>query len=124
MEDVGLGDRHRYVAIGMRRTVIFEVERRPIEVQGLLRREGFARNGRQRRRRKVEIPVLDSLGDQQMLVGVLVGDDGRPFRIQPLVAVCVIEVPMRVDQVLDRIAAEAIGGFQDARAGYGDPGIQ
>jgi hypothetical protein len=52
-----------------------------------------------------------------MLVGVLMGDDGRPFRIQPLVAVRVIEVPMRVDQVLDRIAAEAIGGFQNARAG-------
>src|SRR6516164_6564251 len=91
MEDVGLGDRHRYVTIGMRRTVIFEVERGSIEVQGLLRREGFGRNGRQRRRREVEIPVLDSLGDQQMLVGVLMGDDGRPFRIQPLVAVRVIE---------------------------------
>jgi len=38
MEDVGLGDRYRYVTIGMRRTVIFEVERGPIEVQGLLRR--------------------------------------------------------------------------------------
>src|SRR5215468_1175788 len=107
MEDVGLGDRHRYVAIGMRRTVIFEVERGPIELQGLLRREGFARNGRQRRRRKVEIPVLDSLGDQQMLVGILMGDDGCPFCIQPLIAICVIEVPMRVDQVLDRVAAEA-----------------
>ena len=95
MENVGLGDRHRYVAIGMRRTVIFEVERGPIEVQGLLRREGFGRNGRQRRRREVKIPVLDSLGDQQMLVGVLMGDDGRPFRIQPLVAVRVIEVPMQ-----------------------------
>jgi hypothetical protein len=51
-----------------------------------------------------------------MLVGVLMRDDGRALRIQPLIAVGVIEVPMRVDQVLDRIAAEAIGGFQNARA--------
>jgi hypothetical protein len=65
----------------MRRTVIFEVERGPIKVQGLLRREGFGRNGRQRRRWEIEIPVLDSLGDEQMLVGVLMGDDGCPFRI-------------------------------------------
>src|SRR6516162_7885004 len=58
-----------------------------------------------------------------MLVGVFMGDNGCPFRIQPLIAVRVIEVPVRVDQVLDRIATEATGLFQDARAGYGYPGI-
>ena len=58
-----------------------------------------------------------------MLVGVFMGDNGCPFRIQPLIAVRVIEVPVRVDHMLDRIATEATGLFQDARAGYGDPGI-
>ena len=56
-------------------------------------------------------------------MGVLMGDNGCSFRIQPLIAVRVIEVPVRVDQVLDRIVAEAIGCFQNARAGCGDSGI-
>src|SRR6516225_8288301 len=58
-----------------------------------------------------------------MLVSVFMGDNGCHFRILPLIAVRVIEVPVRVDHVLDRIATEATGLFQDARAGYGDPGI-
>jgi hypothetical protein len=43
------------------------------------------------------------------------GNNGCPFRIQPLIAVRVIEVPMRVDQVLDWIAAEAIGARMRGR---------
>src|SRR6516225_2679267 len=58
-----------------------------------------------------------------MLVSVFMGDNGCHFRILPLIAVRVIEVPVRVDHVLDRIATETTGLFQDARAGYGDPGI-
>ena len=81
----------------MRGTVIFKVKRGLVEFQGFLRRKGFGRNGRQRRRREVEIPVVDSLGGQQMFVGVLMGDNGCPFRIQPLIAVRVIEVPVCVD---------------------------
>jgi hypothetical protein len=58
-----------------------EVKRGPIEVHDFFLREGLARNARQRRRWETEILVLDSLGDEQMLVGVLMGDDGFPFRI-------------------------------------------
>jgi hypothetical protein len=32
-------------------------------------------------------------------------------------------VPVCIDQVRNRIAAQPIGSFQDARAGYGDPGV-
>jgi hypothetical protein len=56
-------------------------------------------------------------------MGILMGDDGGSFRIQPCVAIRVIEVPVRVDQVFDRIAAETVGSLQDARARCGDPGI-
>src|SRR5262249_60475180 len=94
MEDVGLGDRHRYVAIGMRRTVIFEVERGSIELQGLLRREGFGRNARQRRRGKVEIQVFASRADKKSFVGVSRGDDGCPSAFQPLFPFRWMEVPI------------------------------
>ena len=81
MDNVRFGDRDGYIAVRVRGTVILEVKRGPIEVHDFLRREGLARNGRHRRRWEIEIPVLDSLGDEQMLVGVLMGDDGCPFRI-------------------------------------------
>ena len=51
------------------------------------------------------------------------GDNGCPFRIKPLIAVRVIEVPVCVDQVLDRIAAKAVYGFENSRPGYSDRGI-
>jgi hypothetical protein len=51
------------------------------------------------------------------------GDDGFPFRIQPVIAVGVIEMPVCINQVLDRIAAKAVGGFQNSRPGCGNPGI-
>ena len=43
-----------------------------------------------------------------MFLRVLVRDDGRTGRMHPLVAVRVIEMPMRVDQMFDRIATDAI----------------
>jgi hypothetical protein len=58
-----------------------------------------------------------------MLVGVCVGDNGCALGIEPRVAIGVIEVPVRVDQVFDWIATEAVGGFKDSGAGRSDPGI-
>jgi hypothetical protein len=49
--------------------------------------------------------------------------DGGALLVQPLVAVRVVEVPVGVDQVLDRIAAEVVDGFEDAGARRGDAGI-
>src|ERR1700758_3234471 len=58
-----------------------------------------------------------------MLLGILMGQNGRPFRIQPCIAVRVIEMPMRVDQMCDRITAKAVDGLEDSRAGCGDSSI-
>src|SRR5713101_2239390 len=58
-----------------------------------------------------------------MPAGILMGQNGYPFRIQPLIAVRVIEMPVGVDQMSDRIAAEAVGDLEDSRAGCGDSGI-
>jgi hypothetical protein len=95
---------------------MFEGKCRAIQSQSLLGGENLGRNGCQWWRRKVEIPVFDPLGYQEMLVSVLVGDNGYPFGVQPLIAVRVIEVPVGIDQVSDRIPAEAVGGFQDTGA--------
>src|SRR5258708_26982901 len=123
MKNIRFRDGDGYIAVRMRATVIFEGKRGAIEGQSLLRRENFGRNRRQRRRREVEIPVLDPLGDQEMLTGVLIGQNAYPFRLQPLSAVRVIEMPVGVDQMSDRIAAEAVRCLQDSRAGCGESAI-
>src|SRR5262249_33670255 len=66
---------------------------------------------------------FDSLGDEEMLVGVLMCDDGGSLGIQPCVAVSMVEVPVGVDEVPDRIAAEAVGRLEDSWARCRNPSI-
>jgi len=58
-----------------------------------------------------------------MLGGVLMGDDDGSLGVQPCIAVGMVEVPVGVDQMPDRIAAKAIGRLEDSYARYGDPSI-
>src|SRR6516225_3829230 len=58
-----------------------------------------------------------------MLVCVFVGENGGSFRIQPFVAVSVVEMPVRIDQVRDWITAKVVGGFQNSPARRGDTSI-
>ena len=99
------------------------MKRGTIEVKRLVRSESLARHGGQRRCGEAVFPVLDPHGRLEMLVRVFMRNDGGALRIQPLVAVGVIEVPVGVDQVGDWIAAEAVDRFEDAAARCGDAGI-
>lgn len=54
---------------------------------------------------------------------VFMRKDGGTLLIEPLVAVRVVEVPVSVDQVFDRIAAQAVHGIKDTGARSGDAGI-
>ena len=58
-----------------------------------------------------------------MLARILMGEDGRSFCIQPPVTVRMIEVPMGVDQMADRIIAQAVDGLQDPQTRCGDASI-
>jgi hypothetical protein len=58
-----------------------------------------------------------------MFSRVLVRSDFSAYRMQPFIAIGVIEVPMRVNQVLDRIAAEGIERIGDPSSGTWDTGI-
>ena len=57
-------------------------------------------------RKEIVIPVLDALDSGKMLAGVLLRDDLCAGRMQPVVAVGMIEMPVGVDQMRDRIGAE------------------
>ena len=50
-----------------------------------------------------------------MLSGVLVRQDRGPELVQPFVAVGVVEMPVRVDQVGDGLGAEGRQGGRDLR---------
>ena len=56
-------------------------------------------------------------------MGVLMRDNGGSLGVHPCVAVSMVEVPVGVDQVLDRIAAEAVGRLEDSWARCRDPSI-
>ena len=58
-----------------------------------------------------------------MLAGVLVSDDLCAGRMQPLVAVGMVEMPVRVDEVRDGIGAEVGKRLGDLRARYADAGV-
>jgi hypothetical protein len=58
--------------------------------------------------RKIDIPVLDSLCRHQVLACVFMREDCRALVVQPFVAVGMIEVPMSIDQMLDRVGAVGV----------------
>ena len=60
---------------------------------------------------------------REPLARVFVRDNGRSSVVEPVVAIRVVEVPMCVDQVLDRIVADAGKGLCDSGPGHGDAGI-
>ena len=94
------------VAVGVGGAVVLEVDRLAIEAETALARKHFARESVRRRGNKVVVPVLDSLDVREKPESVFVRDYLGADRIQPSIAVGMVEVPMGVDQVRDRIGAE------------------
>src|SRR4026208_1659181 len=72
---------------------------------------------------KCEVPIFNARRFSEMFPRVLVCGYFRADRMKPFVTVGVIEVPMRVNQVLDRIAAERIERIGDSSSGAWDTGI-
>jgi hypothetical protein len=58
-----------------------------------------------------------------MLPGILMSDNDRSFAMQPLVSVSVIEMPVRIDQMPNRIGAESRQRFGDPWARDGNSGV-
>jgi hypothetical protein len=65
-------------------------------------------------------PIRDTLNCLEMLMRVRVYDNRRTFLGQPKISIRVVEVPMRIDEACDWIAAETVGGLHNAgpHAGY------
>jgi hypothetical protein len=55
----------------------------------------------------------DLLHRAEALSGFLMSDDGGPSSVYPRIAICVIEVPVGVDEVPERISAGPIQSLAD-----------
>src|ERR1700730_171998 len=58
-----------------------------------------------------------------MLAGILVGNNLCSGRIEPLVSAGMIEVPMSIDQVCDRLGVQTRQGFSELRARHANSTI-
>ena len=61
--------------------------------------------------------------DRKAFSRIFLGDDRRAFVMQPVISIGVIEVPVCVDQVPDRIAADARQRIGDRSARHCNSGI-
>src|SRR4029077_13750899 len=107
VEDISLNKINRDIAIGVTRTVIFERNGSAIEVKRLVGVEHLSRNRACRRWRKNEVPIFYSRAGGKVFPGIFVSGNSRARGVHPLIAVGVIEVPMRVDQMFYRIGTKA-----------------
>ena len=123
MDDVGLLEEHRDVAVGVGGSVILERDRRVVEAQRPLAGKQIGRQSGCRKRLKIVAPVLHPLDRQEMLARVFMRQDGGAEFVQPFVAVGVVKVPVRVDQVRDRLWAKRRQRCGDLRARCRDAGI-
>ena len=99
----------------MCRRVVFQRERGSIEMERFVGGEQLSRQSAGRRRRKGEVPAFNASADGKMLACVFVRRDFSADRMKPFVAIGVIEMPVRIDQMLNRIAAQTRQSFYYAR---------
>ena len=79
---------------------------RAIKLQSPLIIKDFCRNCSGWRGRKGEAPALHSRRSGEVLSCVRLSEDCCSSGLQPFVAVGMVKVPMRVDQVLDGVGAD------------------
>src|ERR1700684_4036078 len=72
---------------------------------------------------KVPVPSRYARHHRKVLSGVLLRGDGGADGMQPLVSICVVGVPVAVDQVPHRVWADGIKGSRYARPRYRETGV-
>src|SRR4029077_15834758 len=97
MDYVSIREFDRYIGVRVGWWIVFERERRAIEMERFLATEQLCRQSTGRRERKSEVPAVNASGDENICPCVLVRGNLSADRMQPFVAVSVIEMPVRID---------------------------
>jgi hypothetical protein len=106
VENIGVCKVNGDIAVGVGGGVVLEGSTRPLELHSPLIIKDFSRNCSGWRGRKGEVPALHSRRVGEVLSCVGVSENGCTRGVQPFVAIGVVKVPMRVDQVLDWVGAD------------------
>jgi len=106
MENIGVGKVDGDVAIGMSRPVILQGDTRSIELQSPLVVENVRGNCSSRSGRKSKVPAFHSCRCGKALFRIRVSEDRGTRRVQPLIAVGVVEVLVSIDELLNGIGAD------------------
>src|SRR4029453_18397343 len=96
MDDVSIREVDRDIRVSVRRRIVLQCQCCSVEMQSLFGVEYFCWQSSGRRWREVEIPILNSRGNGKMFSRVLVRSDFSAYRMQPFIAIGVIEVPMGI----------------------------
>src|SRR5260370_779826 len=123
VEDIVLCRKNGDVAVGVCGSVGLEGDSRAVELHSPLIVEDFRRNCSGGRGREGEVPALNSRRSREVLSRVRVRENNCTGRVQPFVAIGVVKVPMRVDEVLDRIGADGCKRVGDLWTGAGKASI-
>src|SRR5215467_2530136 len=123
MQDIGFSEVNVDVAIGVSGCIGSERDLLSITFQCALAGEHFTGNRAGRRRRKCEVPSFYPCVLRKMLPCVLMGQYCCAGRMQPFISVRVVEVPMRIDKVLDWVGANARKSVGNFRPCAGESGI-
>src|SRR6266496_6168364 len=102
VKDLSLSEIGRYVAVSVAGPVVGERDSGAIKVQVFFLIEDVGGNRARGRRRKGKVPTLHARGRGKVFSSVLMREDGRAVGMHPLIAVGVIEMPVRVDEMVDR----------------------
>ena len=101
MQDTGLRKVHGNVAVGVGRTVVFQLERRAVELERAVTGKDVIGNAAGAEGEKIVVPVLNALHLLQICAcsswAMILG-----CCMQPFIAVGVVEVPVRIDQVSEQ----------------------
>src|SRR5436190_5583820 len=95
----------------MRTRITLQRDRSSVEVERFACSNELCGQGTGWGWRKSEVPILNASTNGKVFPCVLVRRDFRADRMQPFVAVGVVEMPMRINQVLDRIVTKTRQGF-------------
>src|ERR1044072_4922288 len=97
----------------MARSQMFYEDGFSIKVNSLFGFESYCRTSTDGPRLKRIVPIFNTSGCRKTLEYVLVCDYRRTLVVHPLVAVGVVPMPVRIDDVLDRFCANSIERSQN-----------
>jgi hypothetical protein len=123
VQNISLGKVYGNVRIGMSWGVVLEDEGRIVEVNRVLVLKNSRGDGSGGRGRKCVNPAFHARVHRKTFTGILVSQNACARLVHPIVAAGVIEVPVRVDELLDGVRTDTGESRRNVRPRGDDFGI-